>query len=107
MKRPWTESLLIELQALEYGQEQFSAIGGAMATVINLIEYYVQFEPLYVNEDLEVVQHLKAAVVEVYSTILRVLYLAKSYYDKNGSRNPRPLPSLAHDSVYLANIGLQ
>ncbi|KAK3989045.1 hypothetical protein QBC44DRAFT_94962 [Cladorrhinum sp. PSN332] len=84
---PWA-AIKFVLRALEYEQEQFSTISVAMATVIEVITYYAKFEPLYFEKDLGVVKYLKEAVLEVYTSILRILCLAKSYYAKKSSNKP-------------------
>lgn len=60
-----------------------------MSTVVEVIRYYVTFELLYTHGDWLMVKELKSAVIDVYADILRILCLAKAYYTKKASSNPR------------------
>jgi hypothetical protein len=71
---------------VKFERDQYEAVSGGMVTVTEVICYYVEFEPLYLRGELDVVKRLKEAVVDVYSNVLRFLALAKAYVaDKKAS----------------------
>lgn len=68
------------LQTISYPHDQCEAASSGMASITLILGYYAEFEPLYLNEESEVVRTLKRTITGVYSLILEFLYRVKSYY---------------------------
>lgn len=77
-----------------------------MASITEVITYYAEFEPIYLQGQSKTVSNLKNTIIHVYSEILKFLSLVAKYYQDRGKgviglNRPSPL-SIEPATVYIS-----